>query len=164
MPGNGKPSEAGTAAGRRGMLYILNNINSLPENVEPWKWHCRACWYKLLGHCAIPSRYHTCCRTSLLCRVCMGMYICLGAFCFEPQGRYICTIWSSEVLNKTTIWQLSLCHFQSSLKTWKESDTIFQMVMRKKKKKRVWKGFIILHHKHGETMSECYSLEGSKAD
>lgn len=35
MPGNGKPSEAGTAAGRRGMFYILNNINSLPENVEP---------------------------------------------------------------------------------------------------------------------------------
>lgn len=37
MPGNRKPSEVGTVAGSRGMLYVLNNINSLPENVEPWK-------------------------------------------------------------------------------------------------------------------------------
>lgn len=35
MPGNGKPLQTGTIAGRKGMFCVMNKINCFSENVEP---------------------------------------------------------------------------------------------------------------------------------
>lgn len=35
MPGNGKPLESGTVAGKKGMFCVVNKINSFSKNVEP---------------------------------------------------------------------------------------------------------------------------------
>lgn len=34
MPGNGKPLQAGTIAGRKGMFCVVNKMNSFSEYVE----------------------------------------------------------------------------------------------------------------------------------
>lgn len=71
----------------------------------------------------------------------MEVYMHLGAYCFEPQGRDICAKWpSSKVLKKTVIWQLftipAVSHLQVSLKTGKDSDNIFSGRDEEKKKVR----------------------------